>query len=63
MQLFEYRSVRYGSKEINGTLTGAQKNIFLIRGRQAAQGEGGHTGVQDRVLARESRVPGRDRGH
>ena len=26
MQPFEYRSVRYCSKEINGTLTGAQKN-------------------------------------
>ena len=26
MQSFEYRSVRYLSKEINGTLTGGQKN-------------------------------------
>ena len=32
MQLFEYRSVRYWSKEINGTLTGGRKKyIFLIR--------------------------------
>ena len=26
MQLFEYRSVRYWSKEINGTSTGGRKN-------------------------------------
>jgi hypothetical protein len=26
---FEYRSVRYWSKEINGTRTGAQKNNFF----------------------------------
>ena len=32
MQLFEYRSVRYWSKETNGTLTGGRKKIiFLIR--------------------------------
>ena len=28
---FEYRSVRYWSKEINRTLFGAKKVIFLIR--------------------------------
>ena len=32
MQPFEYRSVRYWSKEINGTLPGGRKNFnFLIR--------------------------------
>ena len=32
MQPFEYPSVSYWSKEINGTLTGGQKQlIFLIR--------------------------------
>ena len=32
LQPFEYRSVRYWSKEINGTLTGGRKKlIFLIR--------------------------------
>ena len=32
MQSFEYPSVSYWSKEINGTLTGGQKQlIFLIR--------------------------------
>ena len=29
MQPFEYRSVRYWSKETNGTLTGAQKQTIL----------------------------------
>ena len=33
MQLFEYPSVRYWSKEINGTRTGGRKTKFLIRGR------------------------------
>ena len=34
MQLFEYRSVSYWSKEINGTLTGGQKwNFFNSRPR------------------------------
>ena len=31
----EYRSVRQQSKETNGTLTGAKKGIFLIRGLRA----------------------------
>ena len=31
MQSFEYRSVRYWTKEINGTLTGGRKIICLIR--------------------------------
>ena len=31
MQLFEYRPVRYLSKEINGTLPGGGKKYFLIR--------------------------------
>ena len=44
MQSFEYRSVRYWSKEINGTRTGGQKGIFfLIRGRRAAVLYGGRT--------------------
>ena len=30
MQPFEYRSVRYWSKEINGTLTGSRKKIFFL---------------------------------
>ena len=30
MQSFEYRSVRYWSKEINGTLTGGQKFFFFL---------------------------------
>ena len=29
MQLFEYRSVRYWSKEINGALTGGRKKYFF----------------------------------
>ena len=29
MQPFEYRSVRYWSKEINGTLTGGRKKYFF----------------------------------
>ena len=33
MQLFEYRSVQYWSKESNGTRTGGRKRFFLIRGR------------------------------
>ena len=33
MQLFERRSVRYWSKETNGTRTGGEKGNFLIRGR------------------------------
>ena len=33
MQPLEYRSVRYWSKEINGTLPGGQKRNFFIRGR------------------------------
>ena len=33
MQLFEYPLVRYWSQEINGTRTGAENFIFLIRGR------------------------------
>ena len=41
MQPFEYRSVRYWSKEINGTLTGGRKTKFLIRGRGAAMLHGG----------------------
>ena len=36
MQPFEHRSVRYWSKEINGTRTGGRKTFFLIRGAQAA---------------------------
>ena len=31
MQPFEHRSVRYWSKEINGTRTGGRKMFFLIR--------------------------------
>ena len=30
MQPFEYRSVRYWPKEINGTLTGERKKIFFL---------------------------------
>ena len=33
MPLFEYRSVRYWSKEINGTRTEGRKRFFSIRGR------------------------------
>ena len=29
MQSFEYRSIRYWSKDINGTLTGGEKNNFF----------------------------------
>ena len=36
MQPFGYRSVRYWSKEIDGTLTEGQKVIFLIRGDDAS---------------------------
>ena len=44
MQLFEYRSVRYWSKEINGTLPGGQKNFF-IRGRGRPTVFGGRAGA------------------
>ena len=44
MQLFEYRSVRYWSKEINGTRTGGRKLIFLIRGRGRPTVYGGRAG-------------------
>ena len=44
MQPFEYRSVRYWSKESNGTRTGGRKINFLIRGRGAAQVNGGRAG-------------------
>ena len=30
MQLFEYPSVRYWSKEINGTRIGGRKNFFFL---------------------------------
>ena len=30
MQPFEYRPVRYLSKEINGTLTGGRKKLFFL---------------------------------
>ena len=40
MQLFEYRSVRYWSKEINGTRTGGRKIYFLIRGAEADEATG-----------------------
>ena len=36
MQPFESLSVRYWSKEINGTLPGGRKKNFLIRGAEAA---------------------------
>ena len=41
MQLSEYRSVRYWSKEINGTLPGAKKSNFLFRGAEADEAQGG----------------------
>ena len=41
MQSFKYRSVRYWSKEIDGTLTEGQKVIFLIRGDDASMDHGG----------------------
>ena len=53
MQLFEYPSVRYWSKEINGTRTGGQKEFFLIRGDDAARGHGGRA---DGILS----IPARD---
>ena len=40
MQLFEYRSVRYWSKEINETRTGGPKGNFLIRGAEADEATG-----------------------
>ena len=36
-----------------GHVLGAEKGIFLIRGRQAAQGEGGHTGLILSIPAQE----------
>ena len=33
MQSFEHRSVRYWSKEINGTLTGGRKKYFFFNSR------------------------------
>ena len=45
MQPFEYRSVRYWSKEINGTRTGGQNTFFLIRGDDAAMVHGDRAGV------------------
>ena len=44
MQLFERRSVRYWSKETNGTRTGGEKGNFLIRAADATVGHGGHAG-------------------
>ena len=44
MQLFESPSVRYWSKEINGTRPGAEKGIFLIRGDDASMVNGGRAG-------------------
>ena len=43
LQPFEYPSVRYWSKEINGTRTGGRKSIFLIRGRGRPTVYGGRT--------------------
>ena len=34
-----------GPKRLMGHVLGAEKGIFLIRGRQAAQGEGGRAGL------------------
>ena len=44
MQLFERRSVRYWSKETNGTRTGGEKGNFLIRGRGRPTVYGGRAG-------------------
>ena len=33
MQLFEYRSVRYWSKDINGTLPGGRKRNYVVNSR------------------------------
>ena len=38
VQLFEYRSVRYWSKEINGTRTGGRKRKFLDSRRRGGRG-------------------------
>ena len=43
-QPFEYPSVRYWSKEINGTLPGGRKRIFLIRADVGAMVHGGRAG-------------------
>ena len=40
MHFYEYRSVRYWSKEIDETLTGGRKIIFLIRGCRRDCGPG-----------------------
>ena len=40
MQPFEYRSVRYWSKEINGTRTGGRKTNLVIRGARAEDATG-----------------------
>ena len=52
MQLFEYRSVRYWSKEINGTRTGGRKK-YIIRGLDAADGQGGRAGLILSIPAQE----------
>ena len=44
MQSFDGPSVRYWSKEINGTLTGGLKKFFLIRGAEADEAQGGRAG-------------------
>ena len=53
MQSFEYRSVRYWSKEINGTRTWGRIFFFLIRGRPAAHGHGGRASGILSILAKQ----------
>ena len=53
MQLFEYRSVRLWSKEINGALPGGRKRIFLIRGGRAAMIQGGRASLILSIPAKE----------
>ena len=45
MQPSERRLVRYWPKETNGTHTGAEKGIFLIRGRGRPTVHGGRAGL------------------
>ena len=53
MQPFEYRSVRYWSKEINGTRTGGPKSNILIRGDDATRGHGGRASLILSIPAQE----------
>ena len=52
MQPFEYRSVRYWSKEINGTRTGGRKR-FLIRGAEATRPHASRAGLNLSIPVQE----------